>query len=146
MPPSPTFQGHRSYQSHHRYDGPNSEDHSRNSPFSPTFQHALGEIQSDESAKSSADQLLDRELDWFTEIQAVLPTITPELRNLSVRIFENPEVGGEERLACQLLSDFLASHDFTIEREPAEMETAFIATYESPHYDEHSKVIGFFAE
>ncbi|KAJ1975214.1 hypothetical protein H4R34_004419 [Dimargaris verticillata] len=143
---SPNFHGHHLYQFHHRYDESDDEVHPHNSPFSPTFQLALNEIQSDDSAKSPTDQLLERERDWFSEIQAVLPTITPELRDLSVRIFENPEVGGEERLACQLLSDFLASHDFTIEREPAEMETAFIATYESPHYDEHSKVIGFFAE
>ena len=64
--------------------------------------------------------------------QAIIEKINedrPQLRELSLKIHDNPELGLHEFKACEWLTKYLASRNFVIEREICEMPTAFRATY-----------------
>ncbi|RKP39728.1 hypothetical protein BJ085DRAFT_36906 [Dimargaris cristalligena] len=94
----------------------------------------------------SNDQLDPAEDDWYHTIREEIVRLAPDLRQISLQIFENPEVGGQEIVACRLLTEFLERHGFQIEYQAANMDTAFVATYESAGFNEHSRIIGFFTE
>ena len=53
------------------------------------------------------------------------------LFDIAKYIYENPELGYEERLACKRLTDELKAQGFTVEGGICGMETAFKATYDS---------------
>jgi len=53
-----------------------------------------------------------------------------KITSMADYIFDNPEIGGEEHKAAQLLSAFLEENGFEVERNIAELETAFRAVYE----------------
>jgi amidohydrolase len=66
--------------------------------------------------------------------QAIIREVDAEgaqLQELSLKIHDNPELGLHEFKACEWLTKYLASRNFTIEREICEMPTAFRATYGS---------------
>lgn len=52
-----------------------------------------------------------------------------EIICLSQAIHENPELGHKEYYACQILTDYLGEHDFSIKRKLAGLDTAFKASY-----------------
>ena len=58
-----------------------------------------------------------------------IETDKPQLRELSLKIHDNPELGLHEFKAGVWLTEYLASRNFTIEREICEMPTSFRATY-----------------
>ncbi|KAJ1651989.1 hypothetical protein IWQ61_007571 [Dispira simplex] len=94
----------------------------------------------------SRDDLSPAEQEWCQEVKEITLNLAPRLREISDQLFDNPELGGQEHLACRLLIEELSSNGFHIETSPAELETAFVATYESSEFDERSRVIAFFTE
>jgi len=64
-----------------------------------------------------------------------------ELAEISRRLHENPEIAFEERRSSALLTEFLASHGFTVEKGICGLPTAFRATY-----GQARPVIAFLAE
>jgi amidohydrolase len=58
-----------------------------------------------------------------------IETDKSQLRELSLKIHDNPELGLHEFKAGVWLTEYLASRNFTIEREICEMPTSFRATY-----------------
>jgi amidohydrolase len=55
--------------------------------------------------------------------------LAPELNELSLQIYNNPELGYEEHLACKLHTDLLKKYGFTVEENFSGVETGFKATY-----------------
>ena len=53
------------------------------------------------------------------------------LSQISVYIYNNPELGNEEYKAVEALTTFLKEHDFKVEAPIAGMDTAFKATFDS---------------
>lgn len=66
-----------------------------------------------------------------------------ELFALACRIFDRPEIGGEEKFASALITEYLEKKDFKVERGIAGLPTAFRATWER---GEGGPVIGFCME
>lgn len=67
----------------------------------------------------------------------------PHLKDIRTRLYENPEIGGQEEFAYTLLTKDLKDHGFEIEEHYCDMETAFKATYDSK---KPGASIGVFAE
>ncbi|NLJ58744.1 MAG: M20 family metallopeptidase [Tissierellia bacterium] len=55
--------------------------------------------------------------------------ITPELNELSLEIYNNPELGYQEHKACKLHADILKKYGFTVEENFSGVETGFKAVY-----------------
>jgi amidohydrolase len=60
-------------------------------------------------------------------IDRAVDSSAAELSSLSARIHENPELRFEEHQACAWLTEFLAAHGHTVERNVAGLPTAFRA-------------------
>lgn len=56
-----------------------------------------------------------------------IDALSAELREVSLEIYSNPEIGYQERAASRLLSDRLEQAGFSVERGTAGLETAFVA-------------------
>ena len=59
---------------------------------------------------------------------AAFEAVEEELRSISKWMYENPELGYEEREASNRLTEFLASHGFAVTFPAYDLETAFEAT------------------
>ncbi len=59
-----------------------------------------------------------------------IDALSAELREISLDIYSNPEIGYEERTAAQLLSNRVERAGFMVERGVAGMETAFVGTFQ----------------
>lgn len=57
--------------------------------------------------------------------------ITPELNELSLEIYNNPELGYEEFTACKLHTELLKKYDFNVETNFSGVATGFKAEYKS---------------
>ncbi|KAG0334333.1 hypothetical protein BG004_000449 [Podila humilis] len=74
------------------------------------------------------------------------------LRDISLKIHANPELGYNEVYAHKILTDFLEEQGFKVTRGAYDLETAFVAEYESPATavaaaaGEKVKSIGFCSE
>ena len=64
-------------------------------------------------------------------IEQAVDRLSDELESLSRRIHDNPELAYQEVKASGWLADFLAGHDFQVERAVAGVETAFRGTIET---------------
>lgn len=69
--------------------------------------------------------------------------LTPELNELSLEIYKNPELGYEEFIACQLHSELLSKYGFNVEKNFSGVETGFKAVYKS---EKPGPVISYMAE
>ena len=58
---------------------------------------------------------------------SIIDDHTEELRSLSVEIWKNPELDFQEHFAHKLLTDFLESKGFSVDRGYCGLETAFRA-------------------
>jgi len=58
-----------------------------------------------------------------------LSSLAPTLRRVSRDLFENPELSGEESKACSLLASLLSENGFKVEKNVANLATAFLARY-----------------
>ncbi|WP_054252976.1 M20 family metallopeptidase [Neofamilia massiliensis] len=66
-----------------------------------------------------------------------------ELVSISLEIFNNPELGYKEYNSCKLLTEFLKKNGFEIDLGILNMDTSFIATYDSL---KEGRAIGLIAE
>lgn len=69
--------------------------------------------------------------------------LTPELNELSLEIYKNPELGYEEFIACKLHTNLLSKYGFSVEKNFSGVETGFKAVYKS---EKPGPVISYMAE
>ncbi|KAG0356341.1 hypothetical protein BC939DRAFT_449979 [Gamsiella multidivaricata] len=69
---------------------------------------------------------------YANEINQAIESESESLRQLSLQIHSNPELGYKEVFAHKVLTDYLESKGFNVTRHAYEIDTAFIAEYESP--------------
>lgn len=62
------------------------------------------------------------------KILKIVDEMAPELKEISLTLHQNPELGEEEYQASQLLRDKIAARGFTVKENISGYETAFIAT------------------
>ncbi|KAI9491888.1 hypothetical protein BDB00DRAFT_831063 [Zychaea mexicana] len=67
--------------------------------------------------------------DIVNVITNTITNLDSELRSLSLKIHDNPELPNQEYNACHLLEDYLEEKGFKVMREAAGMPTAFMAEY-----------------
>lgn len=65
------------------------------------------------------------------KVMELINNLTPELNELSLEIYNNPELGYEEFKACKLHTDILRKHGFTVQDNFSGVETGFKAEYKS---------------
>ncbi|KAI7851288.1 hypothetical protein BDC45DRAFT_559516 [Circinella umbellata] len=75
----------------------------------------------------------DTNTDKITEAKSVvyaeIDRISTELRDLSIDLHKNPEVGMQEDHAHEILTNYLEKNGFTVTRHAFDMKTAFMAKY-----------------
>lgn len=64
-------------------------------------------------------------------IRRILKGLIPELLELAKQMYEHPELGGREYLACQLHAGLLNQYGFSVERGVCGLPTGYLARYES---------------
>lgn len=64
-------------------------------------------------------------------IKEIEKTISPDIRDLSDRIFENPELGYEEFESCRLHVEILKKYGFEVEEKFHNIDTAFKGVFDS---------------
>ncbi|KAF9922183.1 hypothetical protein BGZ65_009803 [Modicella reniformis] len=69
---------------------------------------------------------------YADEVKQAIENESESLRELSLQIHSNPELGYKEVFAHQVITDYLESKGFKVTRHAYEIDTAFIAEYESP--------------
>lgn len=65
------------------------------------------------------------------EILRSIEEIMPQLSHIAKTLYENPEIGGEEKLASRLLCEFLTENGFSVEKDYWKIPHAFRAVYDS---------------
>lgn len=65
------------------------------------------------------------------KVMALINNLAPELNELSLEIYNNPELGYQEFKACKLHTDILRKHGFTVQDNFSGVETGFKAEYKS---------------
>ncbi|KAF9404906.1 hypothetical protein BGZ94_003884 [Podila epigama] len=70
--------------------------------------------------------------EYALEIKHAVDTDSSSLRNLSLQIHDNPELGYKEVFAHKILTDYLEEKGFKVTRHAYSIDTAFVAEYESP--------------
>jgi hypothetical protein len=78
--------------------------------------------------------------DALAYIQKAIDDLSPELRALSMRIIEHPELSWQEKCASKWASDFMAKHGFKVQHPAYDLETAFEAVFE---HKSGGPVVGF---
>jgi amidohydrolase len=63
------------------------------------------------------------------KVMEFIDEITPELNELSLEIYNNPELGYQEFKACKLHTDILKKYGFDVEENFSGVETGFKAVY-----------------
>lgn len=64
-------------------------------------------------------------------VRKALKPYLDQLEKLNKYIYDNPELGHEELLASSAHIEILQEHGFEVERAPLDIETAYLASYES---------------
>lgn len=65
------------------------------------------------------------------KVLELIKNITPELNNLSLEIYNNPELGYEEHEACRLHTELLQKYGFNVQKNFSGVPTGFKAEYKS---------------
>ncbi|KAF9099664.1 hypothetical protein BGX27_000545 [Mortierella sp. AM989] len=69
---------------------------------------------------------------YADEVKQAIENETDSLRELSLQIHGNPELGNNEIFAHRILTNYLETKGFKVTRHAYQIETAFLAEYESP--------------
>ncbi|KAI9254530.1 hypothetical protein BDA99DRAFT_518648 [Phascolomyces articulosus] len=77
-----------------------------------------------------------------TVITETIQALDNELRDISLKIHNNPEIGNHEFKAHKLLTEYLEKNGFQVQKEAAGLETAFIAEFSNGP----GRRVGFCAE
>ncbi len=62
-------------------------------------------------------------------VESSVEKIMPEMIGISKKMYENPELGYEEFLACEMLVNSMVEHGFDVETPYCNIKTAFKASY-----------------
>lgn len=76
-------------------------------------------------------------------IDKIVDALAPELKELALKIHDNPELGLEEYKACAWQVELIKKYGFTVEEGVAGMPTAFVASYKG---SKPGPVIGMISE
>lgn len=79
-------------------------------------------------------------------INRTIDEASQDLRQLSLKLHDNPELAMKEFKACQLLCQYLKSKGYQVDRNVAGLETAFMATYISSVGAQGGLQVGFCSE
>lgn len=66
-----------------------------------------------------------------SELSRFIDNNKREITDMAGFIFDNPEIGGQEYKACDILTEFLSNNGFKVEYQVGGLETAFRAEYTS---------------
>lgn len=77
------------------------------------------------------------------EILSAIEQELPKLQQIAKTLYDNPEIGGEEKLASSMLVEYLRSCDYTVEEDYWHTRYAFKAVFDS---GKPGPSIGIFAE
>ncbi|KAF9127619.1 hypothetical protein BG015_004508 [Linnemannia schmuckeri] len=66
------------------------------------------------------------------DVKQAIDSETASLREVSLQIHSNPELGYEEVFAHKILTDYIEERGFTVTRHAYGLKTAFVAEYVSP--------------
>ncbi|KAF9432562.1 hypothetical protein BGZ76_010635 [Entomortierella beljakovae] len=69
---------------------------------------------------------------YAEDVKKAIDDINDSLRELSLKIHSTPELGYKEFFAHNILTEYLEAQGFKVTRSAYEIETAFVAEYESP--------------
>lgn len=72
---------------------------------------------------------MEKEMQILNQIKMQIISQKDKLITMSDEIHDHPECGGEEIFAAELLTGYLESNDFSVERGIAKLPTAFRAVY-----------------
>lgn len=81
--------------------------------------------------------------DGLRTIAKAVEDLSPSLRDLSVKMHDNPELGWVEFETSKLLSEYIESHGFKVTRKAYGTETGFEAVFQ---HSEGGRTIGFNSE
>ncbi|CAG8531143.1 13656_t:CDS:10 [Ambispora gerdemannii] len=80
-------------------------------------------------------------------VEKAIDAISEELREISLKIHDNPELALEENFAHKILSDYLESKGFTVKRHAYGLKTAFRAEFENKtNHEEKKRTVSFNSE
>ena len=68
---------------------------------------------------------------YLDTLFAKLDSMKVELSDMARTMWENPELGHQEYIACELMASMLEKANFNVERKAANMDTAFFASKKS---------------
>ncbi|KAF8943281.1 hypothetical protein BGZ47_005557 [Haplosporangium gracile] len=88
------------------------------------------------------------------DVKQAIDSETASLREVSLQIHSNPELGYEEVFAHKILTDYIEERGFTVTRHAYDLKTAFVAEYVSPGakaliadgHGDKVRTIGFISE
>ncbi|KAG9069360.1 hypothetical protein KI688_010260 [Linnemannia hyalina] len=88
------------------------------------------------------------------DVKQAIDSETATLREVSLQIHSNPELGYEEVFAHKILTDYIEERGFTVTRHAYDLKTAFVAEYVSPAakaliadgHGDKVRTIGFISE
>ncbi|KAF9970055.1 hypothetical protein BGZ73_007348 [Actinomortierella ambigua] len=69
---------------------------------------------------------------YTKDVHDAIDAASQSLREVSLKLHSNPELGYKEVIAHETLTNYLESHGFKVTRHACEIDTAFIAEFESP--------------
>ncbi|KAG0234819.1 hypothetical protein BGW41_000998 [Actinomortierella wolfii] len=69
---------------------------------------------------------------YAKDVHDAIDAASQSLREVSLKIHSNPELGYKEFIAHETLTNFVEAQGFKVQRHACDIETAFVAEYESP--------------
>ncbi|KAG1164916.1 hypothetical protein G6F36_013627 [Rhizopus arrhizus] len=82
-------------------------------------------------------------MNYKESIQETIHRLDKELREISLKIHDDPELGDQEHHAYALLTNYLEKNGFKITYKAAGLETAFMAEFSNSH---SGRRVGFCCE
>ncbi|KAG0256787.1 hypothetical protein BGZ95_005400 [Linnemannia exigua] len=88
------------------------------------------------------------------DVKEAIDSESASLREISLQMHNNPELGYEEVFAHKILTDYIEERGFTVTRHAYDLKTAFVAEYVSPAakaviadgHEDKVRTIGFISE
>ncbi|KAF9166504.1 hypothetical protein DFQ26_007686 [Actinomortierella ambigua] len=69
---------------------------------------------------------------YIKDVHDAIDAAAQSLREVSLKIHSNPELGYKEVIAHETLTNYMESQGFKVKRHACEIDTAFVAEFESP--------------
>ncbi|KAF9922522.1 hypothetical protein FBU30_007343 [Linnemannia zychae] len=95
-------------------------------PAYQSLSQEMSQLLVNESSKVPLSDLWEKD-EFAKTVHLAIEDVSSELRAISLKLHENPELGYEEYKAHILLTDYLETKGFQVERKAYGMDTAFVA-------------------